>query len=419
MEWLSYQGIWRKITIWEANYQININCEGLFIEKDYFEVCFEIPVMATHKEILNYLKLSVHIETEPDKEVQDHIGDTVLGTPGRIRYRHTSLEEKLPYLGKIFFLNLRKSGKLMGTIAFCHRTTWASDRSLRSWHIRYFSIRAPFREAPNRKKRKQKQEKPRRDNILKSTAEPFFVNPDRIARGMKFDSDRSFIYAYIEKKNLRSWNFSESVGFETIGQIHTSLYSRFRPRMNPHVQPVPPEDRDFVKTRLREFYKGYIMYTEQHIFFNDHYLVWRENGRIMAGCQANPELWQIIHIPGFLSSIFLKGLARLPFISRRFNPGYMKFVAFEGIWYERGYEHCLLPLIESALALHRMYLGILWLDSSSHVLELSRRLGNRGMVGRFFNAIPGDIRVRFINWDEKEKEEFRNRPCYISCFDVT
>jgi hypothetical protein len=106
-------------------------------------------------------------------------------------------------------------------------------------------------------------------------------------------------------------------------------------------------------------------------------------------------------------------------MSRRFNPGLMKFVAFEGIWYEKEFERCLPALIESALAMHRMYLGVIWLDPSSHLHELCRRLGNRGIVGRFFNSLPGDIRVRFINWNDKEKEEFRKKPCYISCFDCT
>jgi len=37
----------------------------------------------------------------------------------------------------------------------------------------------------------------------------------------------------------------------------------------------------------------------------------------------------------------------------------------------------------------------------------------------FFDAIPGDIRVRFINFDEKDIEEFHKKPAYISCFDMT
>ena len=374
--------------------------------------------MATHKEIMKYLKLSVNIETEPGSEVQDHIKNTILGTPGKVRYQHTSLEEKLPFLGNIFFLNLRKSGKLLGTIAFSLRDTQSPYQPIRSWFVRYFSIRAPLRDTQYKVGKKQKQNGHGRDSILKSTAEPFFTNPDQLAADMNFKDDRSLIYAYIEKENLRSWNFSESVGFETVGRIHTNLYSRFRPKMNPNVHPANPDEKEFIHSRLREFYKDYCMYTDQNIFFNEYYLVWKENGRIVAGCQANPELWRIVHIPGLLSNIFLKGLARLPFISRRFNPKYMKFVALEGIWYEREYETCLLPLIESALAFHKRYLGVLWLDSSCHVLELVRRLGNRGMVGRFFNTIPGEIRVRFINWGEKEKEEFLQKPCYISSFDM-
>ncbi len=375
--------------------------------------------MPTRKEILKYLKLTVSVETEPDKDVQEHIGNMILGTPGKVRYRHTSFSEKLPFLGKIYFLNLKKSDRLLGTIAFSLRDSLSVNRAHRSWYVRYFSIRAPLRDTNFRSVNKHKRDSSGRDNLLKSAAGPFFADPDQIAGGEKFDSDRSLVYAYIEKENFRSWNFSESVGFETAGKIHTSLYSRFRPKMDPRVRAIDPADKDWVRNRLREFYRDYNLFTIQNLFFNDNYMVWKENGRVVAGCQANPELWQIVNIPGFISNFFLRGLARLPFLSRRYNPEFMKFVAFEGIWYEEEYEACLLPLIESALAYHKLYLGILWLDSSSHVLKLINKLGKRGLVGRFFNTMPGDIRVRFINWKEEDKQEFFKNPSYISCFDMT
>jgi len=118
-------------------------------------------------------------------------------------------------------------------------------------------------------------------------------------------------------------------------------------------------------------------------------------------------------------SVFLKVITRLPFISKRFNPKYLKFIAFEGLWYEKEYGSRLYELIESALALHKIYLGVLWLDSDSHVHKQITELGKKGMVSRFFDAIPGDIRVRFINFDEKDIEEFHKKPAYISCFDMT
>ena len=375
--------------------------------------------MATRKEIMKYLNLSVNVETEPNEEVQKHIKQTILGTPGKIRYQHTSFAEKLPFLGKIFFMNLLKSGKLMGTVAFSLRDTSNRNGSIRSWYIRYFSIRAPLRDSNYKRKKKQKQEKPRRDNLLKSTAEPYFTNPDQIAEGMEFENDKSFIYAYVEKENLRSWNFSESVDFVTVGNIHSSLISRFRPKQNPNIRTIESNEKEFVLEKLRDFYKEYTMFTEQNLFFNNNYLVWEENGQIIAGCQANPELWNILHIPGFLSSVFLKVITRLPFISKRFNPKYLKFVAFEGLWYEKEYGSRLIEMIESALAHHKMYLGVLWLDSDSHVHKQITELGKKGMVSRFFNAIPGDIRVRFVNFEEKDIEEFYKKPGYISCFDMT
>ena len=375
--------------------------------------------MATRKEIMKYLKLSVNIETEPNEEVQEHIKQTILGTPGKMRYQHTSFEEKLPYLGKIFFMNLLKSGKLMGTVAFSLRDTLYSTGQLRSWYIRYFSIRAPLRPTSYKVKRKSKEDKPQRDNLLKSTAEPFFTNPDQIAEGMEFNDNRSFIYAYVEKENLRSWNFSESVGFETVGAIHSSLISRYNPKKHPNVRAMEEGDKEIVLEKLRDFYQDYTMFTEQNLFFNNNYLVWEENGRIVAGCQANPELWNILHIPGLLSSVFLKGIARLPFIYKRFNPKFLKFIAFEGIWYEKEYGAHLLKLIESALAVHKFYLGVLWLDSKCRVHKQISMLGRKGMVGRFFNAIPGEIRVRFINFNKMDIEEFHRKPAYLSCFDMT
>jgi hypothetical protein len=368
---------------------------------------------------MKYLKLSVNIETEPEADVQDHIRKTVLGTPGRMRYQHTSFREKLPFLGRTFFLNLRKSGKLMGTIAFILRDTMQDNGGLRSWYIRYFSIRAPLRDTTFKRERARKEDRPQRDNLLKSTAETYFTNPDQIAENMEFNDPRSIIYAYVEKENLRSWNFSESVGFETVGAIHSTLFSRFRPKQHAAVRPAQRDEKDLVLEQLRAFYHGYNMYTEANLFFNDNYLVWEENGRIVAGCQANPELWHIHHIPGLFSGIFLRVLSRIPFISRRIDPKYLNFIAFEGIWYTEEFSDRLLKLVESALAFHGFYLGVLWLDSSCRVHKQMQKLGRHGMVGRFFTALPGDIRVRFINWSEKDKEEYRSRPSYISCFDMT
>jgi hypothetical protein len=51
--------------------------------------------MASQSEVLKYLKLSISVEEEPSKDVKELLADTILGTPGKLRYRHTSFNTKL------------------------------------------------------------------------------------------------------------------------------------------------------------------------------------------------------------------------------------------------------------------------------------------------------------------------------------
>lgn len=378
-------------------------------------------VMASHSEVLKYLKLSVSVEGEPSKDVKGLLADTVLGTPGKLRYRHTSFNTKLPFLGQIYFLVLRKSDKLLGCIAFSKRETFLKGSPVNSWYIRYFSIRAPLRaKSHNQKKRnKHEKERPQRDNLLKLTAQKFFDDPTLLDQKLGNDPGGDIVYAYVEKENVRSWNFTDLIGFETVGKIHTSFFSRFNPKKDPHVHTSCENDKKAILSQLREFYQDHTFYTEHNIFFGNNYLVWKENDEIVAGCQANPEVWKLVEYPGLLNKFFLKVLVRLPIMSKRFDPGYLKFMAMEGIWYRKGYEKCLLPLFESACARHDLYLGIIWLDSKSHLYRTIRNIRQLGIIDKFLNPAVGDIRVKFINWKEEDKGYYYKQPAYISCFDMT
>jgi hypothetical protein len=209
------------------------------------------------------------------------------------------------------------------------------------------------------------------------------------------------------------------IGFETVGRIYTSYFSRFYPRKDPHVQSLGEKEKELILSRLREFYKDHTFYTEQNIFFDNNYLVWKVNGEIVAGCQANPEVWQLVDYPGLLNKLFLKVLIRLPILSRLFDPGFIKFTAIEGIWYKEGHENCLLSLFESACAYHNLNLAIIWLDERSPVFSTIHHQGNMGIISKIIKPAMGDIRVKFINWEEQDKQYFYDRPAYISCFDMT
>ena len=134
------------------------------LSKSVFEILFKTSkflvelyyLMADPKEVLKYLKLSVKVEEEPGEEIRNHLKNTLLGTPGKLRYRHTSFDTKLPFLGRIYFLILRKSEKLLGSVAFSLRETIVQGKELDVWYIRYFSVHAPLRDSEYRRKRMKK-----------------------------------------------------------------------------------------------------------------------------------------------------------------------------------------------------------------------------------------------------------------------
>ena len=377
--------------------------------------------MASQSEVLKYLKLSISVEDEPGNDVKELLANTILGTPGKLRYRHTSFNTKLPFLGQIYFIVLKKSGKLLGCIAFSKRDTFYKQTTASSWYIRYFSIRAPLRAKSHKQKKskRQEREKPQRDNLLKLTAQKFFDDPTQLDQKLGDDPGGDLVYAYVEKENVRSWDFTEMIGFETVGRIYTSFFSRFNPIRDPHVHSPMENDKKDILSNLREFYQEHTFFTEQNLFFGNNYLVWKENDEIVAGCQANPEVWKLVDYPGLLNKLFLKVLIRLPLLSRRFDPGYLKFIALEGIWYKKGYENCLLQLFESACAYHNLYLAIIWLDSKCPLYKTIRQLGQLGIIDKFIKPAVGDIRVKFIHWKEEDKRYYYEQPAYISCFDMT
>jgi hypothetical protein len=381
--------------------------------------------MADPKEVFKYFKLSVKVEQEPAEEVREHIKNTVLGTPGKFRYRHTSLETKLPFLGSIFFLNLRKADKLLGCIAFSLRKMHFNGDLLDGWYVRYFSVHAPFRDKTFKRKRmkraerKEKEKKPHGDSLLKNFVQPYFDEPYRYLSGMQGKDSKSIVYAYVERENLRSWNFTELIGFETVGKVCTTIYSRYNPKKHPKVRPIYDSEKEPHLDRIRQFYKDYSFYIDQNLFYKDYYMVYVENGEILAGCQANPELWDIVDYPRGISRLLVKYGSYLPVIRRFINPAYQKFLAVEGIWYKEGCEKYLYPIFSTALSMHNLHLAIIWLDSRSPMADIFKSLGRLGFIGKIVSTSLVDIRMKFNNYRQEEYKEYIEKPFYISCFDMT
>jgi len=109
--------------------------------------------MDAPKELLTHHALKVDVRREADEELLHHIEATILGTPGKLRYRFTRIAEKLKTLTNSYFFILSKSSQILGSVGFCYRDGWIEGRKERIWYLRYFSIKAPMRSRPTGKKR--------------------------------------------------------------------------------------------------------------------------------------------------------------------------------------------------------------------------------------------------------------------------
>jgi hypothetical protein len=377
-----------------------------------------MKTMDQNQNIVNYHDLKVDIEQKPGVDLLAHLKSNVLGTPGRLRYRHTQTEEKLQHLGETYFLLLRKGKRMLGSVGLCFRETIFSDKSYTSWYVRYFAIKAPL-----------KSSKPLPDklmersglglSLIRQAAAPYLQNPGVLLKNLPSGTEKSLVYAYIEKENFQSVQFAVQNDFETVRNFTTYLFSRFLPRKNIHVFKIQEHEKEEVRLQLRDFYRDHTLFTEYYLFYMDNYLVYKENGKIVAGMQANPDMWEVKEIGGAVGKFMIHILPYIPGINRFFNPRKLKFVAADYIFWKPGYENAVSKLFETSCKLNKLTVLMAWSDTGSKLINTFDRHIHQGYIGKMNKRFEVDIKVKFNGYEEGEKDVFFRNPAFVSSFDVT
>lgn len=369
------------------------------------------------KELLTHHALKVDVRREPDEALLHHIQATVLGTPGKLRYRFTRIAEKLKTLTNSYFFILSKSSSILGSVGFCYRDAWIGDRREKIWYLRYFSIKAPMRSTPSENKKKRDPD--RGMSVLKRLALPYMNNPDMMEDPAAKVSGPTIIQGYIEKHNQRSVDFSESMGLERIGSFATRVFSRIRPKMSPRFEVLGNENREEMLGLLRRFYFGHCLYSENNLFYDGNYYVIRKDGRIVAGVQANPDAWEIKGFGSKTGDFLVKVLPWVPLVRRIINPKHFRFLVHEGFYFEAGEEDSLIELMESTLANAGLKVAMTWLDLRSPVLKMLDDSGRLGKIDKLKGEFTADIRLKFVNIPDDIRKRYFECPVYISGFDMT
>ncbi len=371
--------------------------------------------MSEKKTFLTYLDLEVEIERSAPEDVRRLLEDYVLGTEGGLRYRQLDIPARLAVIREIWFMSLRKYGRLLGTVGFVHRSVRCAGKDYNAYYIRYFSIRSNPVKRELRRKNVQVKKKGGR---LREQVERFMGEAGRYLEGV--GDTPSVMYAYIEEENAASMQMSGRMGYRTVRHMDHTWFSRLRPRRCEGVRRAGEKEREDVLQRLSVMYEAYTFFHTEGIMDDAPYYLFRdEDGTVRAGLQVRVVQWQIVAMPGVAGFFFRKILPRLPLLRRLFDGKTFRFLSLEGLFFDAGYAGKILSLVETALQEAGLSLALLWHDTQSPLREAMLRLPGKGFFGKIMKARPADVRMRFLNMTEEEEKTFRDKPAYVAAFDVT
>jgi hypothetical protein len=95
----------------------------------------------------------------------------------------------------------------------------------------------------------------------------------------------------------------------------------------------------------------------------------------------------------------------------------LRFLAFDAIYCEPGYEKMLYELMEGVLERTGYFIAMMMMDTGS---DLYRRIKDRKKLGigdKIWGTSFADIRVRFIHIPDAIKQQFYDRPTYVPTYD--
>ncbi|MBI3135774.1 MAG: hypothetical protein HYZ14_13945 [Bacteroidetes bacterium] len=346
-----------------------------------------------------------HATVAPDSVIELLAG-TLIGTEGSL-YQLMDTREKIHRLDQPHFFYIERNNKALGTITICERNVMLTGNFKQALYIRYFAFDSAFQGSGT----KTRERNSMFDQHWKKIFETGNLN------NSESDLKSTFFWAYIDPQNLRSFRMNERFGFESVGTFETIAYSRFNPKKSANVMRLKPDEQEEVLNLISNFYKDYAFFSDAHLFEDNRFFVLRQDGKIVAGVQANPARFKIVSLPGLGGKIALKLFPVLPFMKKIINPKEHKFLATEGIFWLPGYEHKMDELLSGVLAELNHHSLLIWEDKSvSRIKSLPLKWGLLQKIKKN-NAV--NIVVKTVNLPRHEEKMLKETPKYLSGFDMT
>ncbi len=370
--------------------------------------------------VFNYKDLEVRVSDHANEGILDLLNHTIQGSEGGMRYALQNISPRIEaYKDKIRFVSLYKKNQVTGTIGSCFRISGQGKLCYPSSYLRYLSIQPTYQSDPRWRKHRETITKTEGDDSFKQKTLEIFSKPHLLDLQDVYEGDKHIMYAFLESMNERSKNLVHQAGYEYIRSFLTVAFSRFSPKKDKRVLKLRDEEKQKMEKLLTDYYKNYSLFSTDYLFYGDKYYVLKEGEEIIAGVNTIPAIHKIYDIPGIWGWVIMKILPKMPYYRRLFHPGEFRYLVFDAIYCKTGHEKNLENMFESVCAAEGYNTGLTWLDDRSLLYDKIRTGVNMGALNRMLNAKPGLVYVRFINFDDREKEYFYEAPAYISGFDFS
>jgi hypothetical protein len=378
------------------------------------------PEKMFERVVFNYKDLEVRVTDHANEEILYLLDHTIQGSEGGMRYSLQNVSPRIAaYKDKIRFVSLYKKNQVTGTIGSCFRISHLGNRIYPSTYLRYLSVQSTYQLEPGWRKRRRQLIKPDRDDSLKQKTLEIFSKPHMLDIQGVNEGDKHIMYAFLESMNERSKNLVSQAGYEHVRSFLTVAFSRFSPKKDTRVTKLREEEKPEMTVLLSDYYDNYSLFTTEYSYYGDKYYVLKEGNEIIAGVSAIPGVHKIYDIPGIWGWVIMKVLPKMPYYRRLFSPGEFRYLIFDAIYCKKGFDKYLGTLFESVCAAEGYYTGLMWFDDRSSLYDKIRTDIKMGALNRMLNAKPGLVYIRFLNFDENEKDLFYEAPAYISGFDFS
>jgi len=361
--------------------------------------------------MINHLKKFIKHSSFPTEEVVELLSDITIGTNGA-KYCHLHTPQKINTLYKPHFIYLSKNNKALANVTICERPINVKNKTVDSFYIRYFAFKPNLQTKINTSVKHKK-----RHSFFENYLQQLFTTSNLNVEHAEHKA--SLFWAYIDPQNNRSLNMGERFGLKTIGYFKTYGFSRFYPKKSKNVNRIEANEQAQVKQLLGKFYKEYAFYNDIHLFKNKDYFVLKKDGKIIAGVQTHNVHWRIDAMPGVGGKIAVKTLPYIPFIRRIINPKNYQFLAVEGLFWLDGFEHQVVELLESVLAIQQKHSLLLWIDDADDKMINTIQSFKLGLIQKIKSDNSIEIVAKFNQFDDQLKEEVLHSKKYISGFDTT